>query len=240
MIRRLLPLVVCLLAVRAAAVVVEINLPWKNLRLKNGLTFPEATVRSVNTAAGTALLLVDKELVSVRTAQLPDDLTAKLKELTPAQTETELAEAKAQDAADRKRAADRAERRQLQAEEEARAVRTASRELNVKKAAETTARYEAIPDEVAKFAEQRARAYFRYQADPNSNIGAVVSSDIMLDNPEPVPGWGGRYRVEGVAYRQYVNNQASGFGRTGQEFEMLIQTHADTGKKPEIVEIRIK
>ena len=48
----------------------------------------------------------------------------------------------------------------------------------------------------------------------------------------------GRYRVEGKAYRQFVNNQASGFGRSGQEFEMLIQTR--DRKQPEIVEIRIK
>ncbi|HEX7630833.1 MAG TPA: hypothetical protein VF388_01765, partial [Lacunisphaera sp.] len=227
-----------LLAVSAVAAVVDVNLPWKNLRLKNGLMFPDATVRSINPSAGTAMLQIDKDLISVRTSQLPDDLTAKLKEMTPAQTPEEIAEAKAQDAAERKRAADQAERRQQQAEEEARAVRAASRDLNVKAAAETAAKREAIPDEVAKFAEQRAKAYFRYQADPLSNIGAVVSSDIFLENPEPVPGWGGRYRVEGVAYRQYINNQSSGFGRSGQEFEILIQTYEH--KKPEIVEIRIK
>ena len=235
--RLLLPLA-GLLAVSAAAAVVDVNLPWKNLRLKNGLLFSDATVRSINTSAGTAMLQIDKDLVSVRTSQLPDDLTAKLKEMTPAQTPEEIAEAKAQDAADRKRASDRAEQRQQQAEEEARAIRAASRDLNVKAAAETAAKREAIPDEVAKFAEQRAKAYFRYQADPLSYIGAVVNSDIFLENPEPVPGWGGRYRVEGVAYRQYINNQASGFGRSGQEFEILIQTHEH--KKPEIVEIRIK
>ena len=237
--RLLLPLAAAV-AVSVAAAVVDVNLPWKNLRLKNGLVFAEATVRSVNPAAGTAMLLVDKDLVSVRLSQLPDELSAKLKDLTPAQTESDLADAKAQEAADRKRAADRAERRQLQAEEEARAVRAANRELNVKKAAETAARYEAVPDEVAKFAEQRARAYFRYEADPHSNIGAVINSDVILDNPEPVPGWGGRYRVDGVAYRQYINSQSSGFSRSGQEFEMLIQTHVESGTKPEIVEIRIK
>jgi hypothetical protein len=235
--RFLLPLA-GLLAVHAAALVVDVNLPCKNLQLKNGLMFSDVVVRSVNTSAGTAMLLIDKDLVSVRTAQLPDDVTARLKDLIPAQTSEEMAEAKAQEAAERKLAADRAERRQRMAEEEAKAERAASRSLNVKAAAERTARYEALPDEVAKFAEQRARAYFRYQADPHSNIGAVVNSDIILENPEPVPGWGGRYRVEGVAYRQYINNQSSGFGRSGQEFEMLIQTHER--KKPEIVEIRIK
>lgn len=238
MIRRLLVLLAALIALEAAAVVVDVNLPYKELRLRNGLVFSDVVLRSVNTSAGTAMLLVDKNLVSVRTSQLPDDVAARLKELTPAQTKEEFEEAKAQEAADKKRASDRAERRQLMAEEEARAARAASRSLNVKNAAETAARYENLPAEVARFAEQRARAYFRYQADPHSNIGAVVDSDLFLENPEPVPGWGGRYRVEGVAYRQYINNMSSGFGRTGQEFEILIQTHEH--KKPEIVEIRIK
>jgi hypothetical protein len=238
MIRRLILFLAGALAVAATAAVVEVNLPSKNLRLKDGMVFSDVAVKSFNTSAGTAMLLVDKELISVRLSKLPDDLRAKLKELTPALSAEEQEAEKQQEAADRKRAAENAERRQRLAEDEAREARAASRTLNVKAAAETAARTEAIPDEVAKFAESRARAYFRYQSDPHSNIGAVIGSDIFLDNPEPVPGWGGRYRVEGVAYRQYVNNQASGFGRGGQEFEILIQTHEH--KKPEIVEIRIK
>lgn len=74
--------------------------------------------------------------------------------------------------------------------------------------------------EVAKFAKERAGAYFKYRDDPHSNIGAVIGSDIFLENPKPVPGWTGRYRVEGSAYRQYINNQASGFGRGGKERPM--------------------
>lgn len=238
MIRRLLPLFAGLFAVQAAAVIVDVNLPYKELRLKDGLLFTDVAVRSINTATGTVMLLVNKDLVSVRTAMLPDDVSARLKAMAPAQTTEEMEAEKQQLAADRKKAAENAERRQRMAEDEAAAARAASRTLNVKQAADTAARYEAIPDEVTKFAEQRARAYFRYQSDPHSNIGAVINSDIFLDNPEPVPGWGGRWRVEGVAYRQFINNQASGFGRSGQEFEIMIQTHEH--KKPEIVEIRIK
>ena len=238
MIRRLLLSLAGLLAVQAATVIVEVNLPYKELRLKDGLLFTDVAVRSINTSAGTVMLLVNKDLISVRTSMLPDDVSARLKTMAPAQTTEEMEAEKQQLAADRKKAVENAERRQRLAEDEAQAARAASRTLNVKQAAETTARHEAMPDEVAKFAESRARAYFRYQSDPHSNIGAVINSDIFLDNPEPVPGWGGRWRVEGVAYRQFINNQASGFGRSGQEFEIMIQTHEH--KKPEIVEIRIK
>lgn len=238
MIRRILPFFAGLLAVQAAAVIVEVNLPYKELRLKDGLLFTDVAVRSINTSAGTVMLLVNKDLVSVRSSMLPDDVGARLKAMAPAQTTDEMEAEKQQLAADRKKAAENAERRQRMAEEEAQAARAASRTLNVKQAAETAARIEAMPDEVARFAETRARTFFRYQDAPHSNIGAVISSDIFLETPEPVPGWGGRWRVEGVAYRQYINNQASGFGRSGQEFEILIQTHEH--KKPEIVEIRIK
>ncbi|MBI2813250.1 MAG: hypothetical protein HYX71_03085 [Opitutae bacterium] len=226
------------LAVPAAAVVVEVNLPLKELRLKDGMLFTDVAVRSFNTASGTTLLMANKDLVSVRTILLPDDVAARLREMSPAQTKEEAEAEKLQEAADRKKAAETAERRQRLAEEEAQAVRAASRSLNVKAAAETAARADRVVDAVARFAEERAKAHFKYQDAPHSNIGAVVSSDIFLQNPEPVPGWGGRYRVEGVAYRQYINNQASGFGRGRREFEILIQTYEN--RKPEIVEIRIK
>jgi len=235
--RLLLPLA-GLLAASATAAVVEVHLPLKNLRLKDGLILGDVAVKSINTVTETVLLLVDKDLVSVRTSRLPEELRAKIDELSPALTAEEKDAQKLQATSDRQKSLDAAERRQRQAEEEAQLIRAANRTLNVKTAAETAAQVAAIPDNVAKFAENRARAYFKYQDSPHSNIGAVVSSDIFLENPEPVPGWSGRYRVEGVAYRQYINNQASGFGRSGQQFEILIQTR--DGKQPEIVEIRIK
>ena len=238
MIRRIVFPLAGLLAVSAAAVVVDVNLPCKELRLKDGMLFTDVAVRSINTSAGTVMLMANKDLISVHTSMLPDDVRARLKDLAPVQTKEEQEAEKLQEAADRKKAAENAERRQRMAEGEAQAARAANRDLNVKAAAETAAKAESVPAEVAKFAEERAKAYFRYRDDPHSNIGAVVGSDIFLENPEPVPGWGGRYRVEGVAYRQYINNQSSGFGRSAKEFEILVQTRE--GKKPEIVEIRIK
>ena len=238
MIPRLLVLLVLVLGVRVVAMVVEVNLPLKELRLKDGMLFTEAAVRSFNTATGTAMLVVNKDLISVRTALLPDEIAARLKELTPVMSREEQEAEKQQEAAERKKAAENAERRQKVAEEEAQAARAASRSLNVKVAAENATKADRIVEEVAKFAGQRVQSYFKYQDDPHSNIGAVVGSDIFLENPEPVPGWTGRYRIEGVAYRQYINNQASGFGRGRREFEILIQT--SEREKPEIVEIRIK
>ncbi len=235
--RLLLPLA-GLLAASATAAVVEVHLPLQNLRLKDGLVFSNVAVKSINSVTDTAMLLVEKDLVSIRTSLLPEDVRAKLRELAPALSNEEQEAAKQQATADRQKALENAERRQRLAEEEAQAIRAANRTVNVKAATEYAAQREAIPGDVAKFAETRARAFFKYQDAPHSNIGAVISSDVFLENPEPVPGWSGRWRVEGIAYRQYINNQASGFGRSGQEFEILIQTRE--GRQPEIVEIRIK
>src|SRR5258708_7279584 len=238
MIHRILLPLALLLAVQAAAVVVDVNLPYKNLRLKDGMLFTDVTVRSVNTTAGTVVLLVSKDLVSVRTSMLHDEVNARWQELAPAQTKEEQAEERRQEEADRQKAAEKAERRQKMAEDEAQVARAANRSLNVKAAEQTATKADLVLTDVARFAEERARTYFKYRDDPYSNIGAVTGSDIFLENPEPVPGWTGRYRVEGTAYRQYINTEASGCGGGGKEFEMLIQT--SDRKKPESVEIRIK
>ena len=122
--------------------------------------------------------------------------------------------------------------------DEAKAAREATRNLNVKQAETGGTKSDKEIEEVAKVAATQAKIYFTYQDDPHSNIGAVIKSDLQMDDPEPVPGWAGRYRVSGTAYRQYINNQSSGFGRGTKDFEILIQT--SERKKPEIVDIWVK
>jgi len=238
MFRRLLILCACFLTADLGARVVEVNLSYPEIRLKDGTLFTQATVKSFNTSAGTATLLMKKVLVSLPISLLPDEVAAKLKELSPVLTAEELAAEKLELATARSLALENAVRRQRQAEEEAKADRADSRQLNVKAAEQAMTHHDTTLDEVAKFAETEARMYFRYRDDPHSNIGAVVGADLSLSYPEPVPGWTGRYRVTGLANREYVNNQASGFGRGWKEFEMLIQT--TDRHKPELIEIQIK
>ena len=238
MFRPILSACACLLATHLWAMVVEVNLPYPEIRLKDGTLFTEPTVKSFNPAAGTATLLMKKVLISLPVSLLPDEVALKLKDLAPVLTKEELEGERQKEAALRQQSAENAARRQKQAEEEDKAARADTRLLNVKAAEQALARSSSGLDEVAKFAETQARIYFKYRDDPHSNIGAVIASDLTLENPEPVPGWSGRYRVTGSAYRQYVNNQASGFGRGGKEFEMLIQT--SEREKPQLIEIQIK
>jgi len=235
--RFLLPLALAL-AVKATALVIDVNLPYKELRLKDGTVLNEAAVKSFNSTADTVLVLSGKGLVSLPTSLLPDEVSARLKELAPALSKEELAAAKAREAEQYDKAVKKAERRQQEAEDEARAAREANRNLNVKRAETTGTNPDKVLEEVAKVAAAQAKIYFTYQDDPHSNIGAVIKSDLQMDDPEPVPGWAGRYRVSGTAYRQYINNQSSGFGRGTKEFEVLIQT--SDRKKPEIVDIWVK
>ena len=235
--RFLLPLVLAL-AVKATALVIDVNLPFKELRLKDGTVLNEAAVKSFNTTADTALVLSGKGLVSLPTSLLPDEVTARLKSLAPVLSKEELAAAKAREAENYEKAMKKAEKRQQEAEDEAKAAREANRNLNVKRAETGATTPDKFLEEVAKVAANQARIYFNYQDDPYSNIGAVVKSDLQMSDPEPVPGWVGRYRVTGTAYRQFINNQSSGFGRGTKEFEILIQT--SDRKKPEIVDIWVK
>jgi hypothetical protein len=238
MLRRILFLSVWLLATEASAIVVVLHLPYKELRLKDGTVLTDVAVQSFNTIAGTATLQSKNELMSVQTSLLPDDVNAKLKELTPVLSKEAQEAEKAREEAVRQKAVENAERRQKQAEEEAKAVRADSRQLTVKAAEIALVKTDNVLQEVARVAEARARTYFKYQDAPFSNIGAVTSADLYLEDPEPVPGWTGRYRVCGTAYRQYINNQSSGFGRGAREFEMLIQTSDKA--KPKVVDIRVK
>ncbi len=234
----LLLLLTFALAVRAAAVVLDVNLPYKELRMKDGTVMTDAAVKSFNTTADTALVLSGKGLVSLPASLLPDEVNARLKSLAPNLSKEDLAAEKAREAEKYDKAMKKAERRQQDAEDEAKAARDATRNLNLKQAEIGGSKSDKILEEVARVAANQAKIYFTYQDDPHSNIGAVVKSDLQMDDPEPVPGWAGRYRVSGTAYRQYINNQSSGFGRGTKDFEILIQTHER--KKPEIVDIWVK
>jgi hypothetical protein len=235
---RLLLLLALALAIRAGAVVIDVNLPYKELRLKDGTVLTDAAVKSYNSTANTVLLLANKELASMPASLLPAEVVTRLKGLLPEQTAEDLATARAREQEQYDKAVKKAERRQQEAEDEARAAREANRSLHVKQAEADATKSDATLEEVARVAAAQAKIYFKYQDDPWSNIGAVVGSDLQLDDPEPVPGWAGRYRVSGTAYRQYINNQSSGYGRGAKEFEILIQTRGR--KRPEIVDIRVK
>ncbi|HVZ66353.1 MAG TPA: hypothetical protein VG936_17455 [Lacunisphaera sp.] len=238
MIRRALLTLAGLVALEAGAAVVVLRLPYAELRLKDGTVLNEVTIQSFNTTAGTASLRAKNELMSIQTTLLPDNVQARLKELTPALSKEAEAAEKARDEAVRKRGEELAERHQKQVEDEAKANRDANRALNMKAAEQQLMREDRTLDEVNRVAEEQARRYFKYEDAPYSNIGAVTSADLYLEDPEPVPGWTGRYRIRGTAYRQYINNQASGYGRGTREFEMLIQTYEQ--KKPKVVDITVK
>jgi len=238
MLRRLIISLAGLLAVTASAVVVETQLPYKELRLKDGTVLANATVKSFNTASGTALILVDTELVSVRTTLLPDEAAAKIRELTPALSKEEQEAEKKQAETERAQAAARAERRQQQAEDEAKEVRATNRALSVKAAEKALDKADPDLAEVTKAAEARARTYFKYESQPGSTVGAVVDANIQLDDPEPVPGWTGRYRVCGTANRQFINNRSSAYDRDSRKFEILVDTAP--GKKPKVVDLTVK
>src|SRR5882672_8166229 len=114
--RYLLPLALAL-AVKATALVVDVNLPYKELHLKDGTVLTEVAVKSFNSTAETVLLLTNKELTSLPASLLPDEVNARLKSLVPNLSKEEVAEAKAREAEKYDKAVKKAERRQQEAED---------------------------------------------------------------------------------------------------------------------------
>jgi len=216
-----------LAVINASAVVIDVGLPFKEIRLKNGTLFSEVTVKSVNTSSQTAMLVGKREMHSIPTYLLPDEINDKLKALMPTLSKDQPVDPIT--VANEKMVALERTDKQRRAETDARAVREAARQSNLRAAAMAEARENNLISAVAKAAEHRARDYFTHEDDPHSNIGYVTNVDLTMGDPETVPGWAGRYRVTGTAYRQYLNNQSSGFGRTTKKFEVLVDT-SDDGK----------
>src|SRR6185369_13304393 len=94
---RLLLLLALALAAHAGAVVIDVNLPYKELRLKDGTVLTDAAVKSYNSTANTVLLLANKELASMPASLLPAEVVTRLKGLLPEQTGEDQAVARARE-----------------------------------------------------------------------------------------------------------------------------------------------
>jgi len=136
--------------------------------------------------------------------------------------------------ASRQRAAELEKRQQA----EATANRNAQRNLDVRRAEPVNQGNSTTEDEIARAAGGLARHYFRYEADKYSSQGLVFDTDVILEYPELVAGWGNRWRVKGKVGVQYVTRNAGGFDRKNRDFEMLIEK-PEKGP-PKLVDITLK
>ena len=231
----------CLFLLASAyAATVEMNLPVKELKLADGRVFAQAAIRSFNTTTEVATLLVGREYLPVRLADLPADVQSGIRERVPLSAE-EIADEKKQARESRRRKAERAEqaaeRREDERAEEAREIRRDARRQTAEDKEKQEAKEEKILQEVMDAAHTALRRKFRYEENAGSGSSYVLSDDYSLNDPEEVPGWAGRYRVTGKAYvREY--DSRGGFNSRRRDVEILIQTKEK--KRPEVLEVLVK
>ena len=224
----------------ASAATVEMNLPVKELKLADGRVLTRAAIRSFNTTTEVASVLVGREYLPVRLADLPAEVQAGIRERVPLSAE-EIADDKKQDKESRRRKAERAEqaaeRREDERAEEAREIRRDTRRQSDEDKAKQEAKEERVMQEVMDAAHAAVRRKFRYEENAGTGSSYVLSDEYSLNDPEEVPGWSGRYRVTGRAYvREY--DSRGGFNSRRRDVEILIQTKEK--KRPEVIEVLVK
>lgn len=196
----------------AVAEVVQVDLSYPELKLSNGKIVQPALIRTFDTDANTVSIQSGNSISSVTLSWLPDEVVARLQQLAPPPKTAEQTKA-------RERAASKRERnekeRAVRAEEQA----AKSAEQSVKRATAEEARDQRVEAVVTKAAKKKATLYFKYEF--SRGDGLTLTPEFELEQPEPVPGWTGRYRVLGKAYVRRYANQGS-FQSTTREFEILV------------------
>ena len=94
----------------------------------------------------------------------------------------------------------------------------------------------AISQMVFDAAKAGAERYFRYEFEPSgtSRIYAI-SVSVAADEPEPWPGFPGRYTVKGKGYVDYYDSfYSSGFRRASKEFTAFVDVNKYSAKVAEI------
>lgn len=232
---------VCLLLLvssSAWAVLVDFNFRYPVLELKNGKILKNAVLTTYETSTGRVAARADGGLSSIRIADLPNDVVARINERVPKQTEDEIKAEKQRIADDHIEAKRRASELEKQRLEEVKANRNDKRKLDVKKAEAAVVKADATEEDIAKEAKALASYYFEYEADKHAPVGWVFDTKVMLEDPEPVPGWTNRWRVNGKIGTKSLSQTGGSFERRSREFEMLIE--AQEKGKPKLIDVTLK
>ena len=84
----------------------------------------------------------------------------------------------------------------------------------------------------------RAQNYYRYEYPGGSGAIRVTAVNFEVDDPEEVPGWGGRYRIEGKVFLEFFDSKGFSYSRTTDRFE--IQTEQKPGGSIKVVDFTRK
>jgi hypothetical protein len=84
----------------------------------------------------------------------------------------------------------------------------------------------------------RAQNYYRYEYPAGSGAIRVTAVNFEVDDPEEVPGWSGRYRLQGKVFLEFFDSKGYSYSRTTDRFE--IQTEQKPGTSIKVVDFTRK
>jgi len=79
------------------------------------------------------------------------------------------------------------------------------------------------PAEHKQAALERAQNFYRYEFQAGSGSVHVTAMNFETDDPEPVPGWTGRYSVRGRVLLEFFDSRGNSFNRSTDRFEILTE-----------------
>ena len=69
----------------------------------------------------------------------------------------------------------------------------------------------------------RAQNYYRYEFPAGSGAIRVTAANFEVDDPEEVPGWRGRYRLQGKVFLEFFDSKGYSYSRTTDRFDILTE-----------------
>ena len=222
----------------AAGAFVPLSMPFEWLALKDGRRLNQVMLYSCDTVTGKVGALVGGEATTIALADLPDEVANRVRELAPPASEAEIAAEQQRERLAREQAAQRADDQVERTQHRVEATRAEQRQREIER------EQSSITDErrerrvVATAAQELAAHYFTYEADPHSSVGYVFDRNVVLEDPEPIPGWTGQWRVRGRVGVQYVTNDLGMTGRGTRNFELRIEV--PPSGRPRLLDLRVE
>lgn len=203
--RRILCLLVTLLAFVTNAVADENAARFARIDLTDGRTLRDVTVKSYDPATGRVLLLAGRTAMSIPVALIPAPFDEQVKAAVPVAGSnlTTIAPRIAVSPAPQTVASP-----------------PASPTRRIEQTAGSTP---ASASRHRQVATTRAKRFFTYEFQAGSSAISVYDCNIETEESEAIAGWPGRYRTKGRAYIQYYDSRGRSFSRTTSGFEIITE-----------------
>lgn len=204
-------------------------LDFTRLDLLDGRKLQNASIKSYDAKNDQAIIVSEKKVLSVPVSLIPPPFATQVRALpprpysdvrpsapaNPAQTAEPAAPARVE----RKRPSPAPSPSPIDPEREARKLQ------------ETLAAHKEV-------AMARLEKYYRYEYMVGPISVKVTALDFEVSRPRAVPGWEGRYEMQGKAYLEYFDSRGGSFQRTTSAFEIV--TEERPGDEIKVVDLTKK